>query len=151
MTVLFPAYACVWLYRVSHYFHERRRARLARFIWNLNVLVTGADLSVSADVGGGLVIPHPAGVSISGTAGRNLTVMALAGIGGEVTGSADGPEPGLPALGDDVSLAHRAGIRGPVRIGDGVRISAGCIVTTDVEAGVTIGVPPLRIHQKPVA
>ena len=139
------AYLCVWLHRISHYYYTNRCVCLAGVFWQLNMLLTGADISPAADIQGGLVIPHPAGVSITAIAGRNLTVMALSGIGcGMSEHRPDRLARAVPVLGDNVYLSYHAGIHGPVKIGNGAHISPGCIVTTDVDAHTTIAGPPVR-------
>lgn len=133
---VFPAYACVWLHRLSHYLHRRGRVRPARVAWHLNLLLTGADICPSADLAGGLVIPHPAGVVLAGTAGRDLTIMAQAGLHGG------------PILGDGVHLGAHAGVHGAVRVGNGVHVEPGCCVTTDISDHTTVDGPPPRFRSR---
>jgi len=133
---LHPSFLCVWLYRLSHYLLGHGRGLASRLLWQLNLFLTGADIHPRCDLGGGLLILHPVAASLSGHAGRNLTVMARAGIGGELARLDDvGAGPGLASLGDDVVLGSHAGVLGPVRVGRGVSIAAGCIVTKDVPPG----------------
>jgi serine O-acetyltransferase len=123
----------VLLHRLSHHCHRRGHRWLARFWWHLNTTLTGADISSPADLGPGLVILHPMGVAIAGKAGRNLTVMACSGLGGELGRREDkGAGPGLPVLGDDVWIETHSGVMGPVRVGHRVRIGAGLPVTFDI-------------------
>lgn len=130
---LHPSYACVILYRWSNYFAQRRRRLIARFLWHLNILLTGADISELAQVGEGLVILNPPGTAISGVAGRNLTLMPCSGLGSEVGRFDDiGGGPGQPVVGDDVLIEAHAGIMGPVRVGSRVHVAAGIGVTQDV-------------------
>jgi serine O-acetyltransferase len=143
--LLHPSYVCACLYRLSHYFHCCGHKFLARFLWHLNSYLTGADLPPAASIGPGLVIAVPAGTTICGTVGRNLTVMSAAGIGGEVGRWNDvGAGPGLPLVGDDVLLEPHAGILGPVRIGNNARIGPGVAVVTNVPAGLHLIGPPAR-------
>ncbi len=131
--VLHPGYLCVMLYRVSHYLHGKRRRLLARFVWHLNTLLTAADISPPCRIGEGLVILHPAGIAVSGNAGRNLTIVGLTGLGSEFGRRDDvGAGPGLPVLGDDVVLETNTGVLGPVRIGNRVRVRSGCTAVRDV-------------------
>jgi acetyltransferase-like isoleucine patch superfamily enzyme len=68
-----------------------------------------------------------------GHAGRNLTVMPCAGLGGEIGRRHDaGAGPGVPFLGDDVVLEPHCGVLGPVRVGNRVRVPAGIGLTRDV-------------------
>lgn len=128
-----PAYVCVALYRLSNHLFRAGHRRSARLLWHLNLVLTGADISEPADLGPGLVVMHPPGTAIMGTAGRNLTVMACAGIGGELGRREDvGAGPGLAVLGDDVVLEPHSGVLGPVRIGHRVRVGAGIAIARDV-------------------
>lgn len=130
---LHPSYICVLLHRLSHHFHRAGRRHLARLFWHANVLITGADISPPADIGEGFVVMSPAGVAVSGKAGRNLTLMPLTGLGGEVGRREDiGAGPGLPVLGDDVVIEPYSGVLGPVRVGNRVRIGAHVVLTRDV-------------------
>jgi serine acetyltransferase len=137
--VLYPPYLCILLHRLSHHLWTRGHGLGARLLWHLNILATGADIHPHCDLGGGLLIPNPVAISLSGRAGKNLTVMARAGLGGELSRREDvGAGPGLPFLGDDVGLAPHAGVLGPVTIGGGVRVAPGCVVTRNVPRGAVV-------------
>lgn len=130
---LHPSFVCTVLHRVSHHLFRRDRRILARAVAQLNMVLTGADIAEPSDLGGGLVIVSPAGVSIYGSAGRNLTVMPLAGLGGQLGREEDvGAGPGLPLLGDDVVLEPYCGVLGPVRVGDRVRVCTGVALAQPV-------------------
>lgn len=142
---------CVLLYRISNHLFRARRRYLARMVWHANTVLTGADISPPADLGEGLVVLGPAGTAIMARAGRNLTVMPLAGIGSELGRRQDvGAGPGLPVLGDDVILEPHSGVLGPVRIGDRVRVGAGALATTDLEDDTRLEAPPPRFIKKRV-
>lgn len=146
---LHPSYLCVRLYRISNYFYRAGHRWVARFFWHLNTLVTGADISPPSDLGEGLVIVSPAGVAITADSGRNLTVMPLAGIGSEIARRLDiGAGPGIPVLGDDVILEPHAGVLGPIRVGDRVRVAAGALVLKDVPADTVVEGPPVRFLKR---
>ena len=145
--LLFPAYLCVWLYRWSHYFHRKGFLRVARACWLANVYLTGADIAPRSRIGGGLYIPQPAGVFICGHAGSRFTVMVGGMIGPSCVGSEDeSASPAIPEIGDNVTVSHHAGVQGPVRIGNDVFISPGCIVYKSTGNGVTLLAPDLRIR-----
>ncbi|MDO9091238.1 MAG: hypothetical protein Q8R98_22305, partial [Rubrivivax sp.] len=147
-----PAFICVLLHRLSHHCHRRGHRRLARLWWHLNTFATGADISAPADLGPGLLIQHPMGVSIAGRAGRNLTVMACSGLGSELGRREDvGAGPGLPLLGDDVWIEPHSGVMGPVRVGHRVRIGAGMPVAQDVADDTELQSPPPRIVARVMA
>jgi len=152
-TLLFhPSFVCVFLYRISHQFFRAGHRYLARVVWHLNSLLTGADIAAPADLGEGLVIMSPPGTAIMGTAGRNLTVMPCAGLGGEVGRREDiGAGPGLPVLGDDVILEPHCGVLGPVKVGHRVRVPAGIGLTQDVPDDMLVEGPrPRFLHRRDV-
>ncbi|MCZ4316092.1 hypothetical protein O4H66_22050 [Comamonadaceae bacterium G21597-S1] len=149
---LHPAFVCVLLHRLSHHCHRRGHRWLARLWWHLNTMASGADISAPADLGAGLLIPNPMGVAIAGRAGRNLTVMAGSGLGGELGRREDvGAGPGLPWLGDDVWIEARSGVMGPVRVGDRARIRTGLPVASDVPDDTDVRWPPPTITERAAA
>jgi serine acetyltransferase len=144
----FPALTCVRLYRYSHFFHATGRRRAARWCWLVNVYLTGADIAPGSEIGGGLLIPHPAGVAVHGRAGCALTLLAQSGIGAPL--GRDGRWRGLdeaPRLGHSVHLAHHSGVYGPVSVGDRVRVCSGCIADRQVENDATLVSRPLRLRR----
>ncbi len=139
------SFLCVVLFRLSHYFYCARHTWLSRILWHLNCLLTGADISEPAEIGAGLVILHPAGTALMGTIGRNLTVMACAGIGGEVGRDEKVASwPGVPLVGDDVVLEPHTGILGPVIVGNRVRICAGACVSRAIPDDTVVESPRTR-------
>lgn len=151
-TLLHPSFVCVAFYRISHHFHRSGHRYLARVFWHWNFFLTGADISEPADLGEGLFIMNPSGISIMGRAGRNLTVMPCTGLGGELGRREDvGAGPGVPWLGDDVVLEPHSGVLGPVRVGDGVRVPAYTVLTRDVPDGAILEGPRLRLFRKSTA
>ncbi len=146
---LHPAHVCVWLHRMSHHNYRNGRRWIARLIWHLNTLLTGADIAELSDLGPGLLIPSPVGVALMGRAGRNLTVLPCAGLGGEMGVSRDiGGGPGLPVVGDDVTIGPHSGVLGPVCVGDRVMLEActGCV--RDVASDHVVASPALRVFQR---
>lgn len=145
LLIFHPSFICVLLYRLSNHFFRAGHRYLARFFWHLNVLITGADISAPCDFGEGLVIMSPAGIAMTAKAGRNLTVMPLAGLGGELGRREDvGAGPGVPVLGDDVVLEPHCGVLGPVRVGHRVRVCAVTVVTKDVPDDTVVEGPQPR-------
>jgi serine acetyltransferase len=137
------------MYRISNHLFRSGHNLAARVVWQLNFLLTGADVSAAADLGEGLLILSPAGTALMGAAGRNLTVMACAGLGGELGRFNDvGARPGLPLLGDDVILEPHSGFLGPVRVGSRVRVRAGTVMTKDVPDDVVVENSPSRFIRR---
>lgn len=147
--ILHPSFVCVFLYRVSNHFFRAHHRWLARFFWHLNAILTGADISASNDLGEGLVIVSPPGTAIMGKAGRNLTIMPCAGLGGELGRWEDiGAGPSLPVVGNDVTLEPHCGILGPIRVGHRVRLTAGTVVTQDVADDTLVEGPQPRFIRR---
>jgi serine O-acetyltransferase len=142
---LTPSYVCVALYRYSRLCYMRGWRRAARLVWQVNVFLTGADLSPLSDVGEGLLIVHPHAVTLIGSAGRNLSIEGQGGLGGGMAMDDVGAGPGVPLLGDDVRMERGAMVLGPVRIGDGVRIGAGCTVVHDIAGGSEVAPHRVRV------
>ena len=144
-----PSWLAVWCYRWARHHHLRGRGLWGRFWAHLGLWLTGADLPAGVDLGPGLLLTAPAAISLCGRAGRNLTVHALSGLGGELGAADVGAGPGMPWLGDDVTLEPHAGVLGAVRIGDRVRIRSGAIVTEDVPADGVVEPSAPRVLRAP--
>ena len=132
-----PSYQAVVLQRLSHFFYARNARILGRLFWHANLMLTGADLSMMCDIGGGFVLAVPAGVVlVTGRIGRNCTIWPQAGIGGGMRSSTNiGGGPGLPVVGDEVELGWGAIVMGPIRLGDRARIGPLSLVIRDVPDG----------------
>jgi serine O-acetyltransferase len=102
--------------------------------------ITGAEIPINANLGGGLSIPHPNGIVIhaAATVGPNCLIFQQVTLG---TGGAGSP-PGAPRLGGHVDVGAGAKILGGVTIGDHAKIGANAVVLCDVPAGATaVGIP----------
>jgi serine O-acetyltransferase len=107
-------------------------------------VVTGADIPLLCQLGGGLLLPHPNGVVIhpSVVIGPNCLLFQQVTIGAT--------QDGVPTLGGHVDVGAGAKIIGPVRIGDHARIGANAVVTADVPAGATVvGIPARVVASRP--
>lgn len=115
---------------------------MAPFVRRWNVLqhhfwsvVTGADIPLTARLGGGLVMPHPNGIVIHPDTiiGPNCMIFQQVTLGAKN---------GVPHLGGHVDIGAGAKLLGPVRIGHHAVIGANAVVTRDVpENRVAAGVP----------
>jgi serine O-acetyltransferase len=92
-------------------------------------VVTGADIPLNCQIGGGLLLPHPNGIVIHPRAmiGVNCLIFQQVTVGSR---SGDG----LPTIGGHVDIGAGAKILGDVMIGDHARIGANAVVTQDVPA-----------------
>ena len=101
-------------------------------------VITGADIPLNCEIGGGLLLLHPNGVVIFPDAviGPNCQIFQ------QVTIGVGGSRPGAPVLGGHVDVGAGAKILGGVKIGDHALIGANAVVLQDVPPGTTaVGVP----------
>jgi serine O-acetyltransferase len=149
---LFPNVFAVGFYRLARELGRRGLAPVARLLQIVNLTLTGAEIDWRADIGPGLFLEHPHGVTIGDgvVTGRN-TVLGL----GVLLGATfhDPAKTGFPTLGDDVEVWAKASVLGPVRVGDGAVIGAHAVVVNDVPpAAVARGVPARGyVEGQPVA
>jgi serine O-acetyltransferase len=123
----------------------RQRGPLGRWLaryWVLDhrfwSVVSGAEIPLNCQIGGGLRLPHPTGVVIHPNAviGPNCVIFQQVTLGGE------NRETGYPVLGGNVDVGAGAKVLGGVKIGDHARIGANALVLSDVPAGaMAVGVP----------
>ncbi len=145
--LLYPSYQAVFLYRWARYWFSRGNRLLARFLWHLNLTLTGAEITLLTRIGGGFVIDSPLATALMARAGRNLTVHAHAVVGGGMARRDVGAGLGIPLLGNDVDLGCGAIVLGPVVVGDGAHIGPGAIVLRDVPRGGAVHAPTPRVRR----
>jgi serine O-acetyltransferase len=100
--------------------------------------VTGAEIPLSCQIGGGLLLPHPNGVVVHPAAriGPNCLLMQ------QVTLGTGARSPGAPTLAGHVDVGAGAKVLGEVTVGAHAVVGANAVVLCDVPAGSTaIGVP----------
>lgn len=105
-------------------------------------VMTGADIPLTCDIGGGLLIPHPNGIVIHPHAriGVNCLIFQQVTIG--TRGS-----PAVPIIEGHVDIGAGAKILGSVRIGAHARIGANAVVLGDIPAGTdAVGMPARTIQ-----
>ena len=111
-------------------------AGLIRRYWVLEhrfwSVVTGADIPLNRQIGGGLLLTHPNGVVIHPKSPIGVNCLLFQ----QVTTT------GNVIIGGHVDIGAGAKILGPVTIGDHARIGANAVVTSDVPAHATaVGIP----------
>lgn len=121
--------------------YQASRNGLARRWWVLQhrfwSIVTGAELPIDCEIGGGLSMPHPNGIVVHGQCriGVNCLIMQQATLG-------TNGYMGAPVIGDGVDIGPGAMVLGPIRIGDGAMIGALSLVDKDVAADdIVYGIP----------
>jgi serine O-acetyltransferase len=110
----------------------RKLLLLRHRFWSV---VSGADIPLNCQIGGGLLIPHPNGIVIHPAAviGVNCLIFQQVTIGSR-TGE------GLPVIGGHVDIGAGAKVLGNVIIGDHAKIGANSVVTKNVPAhGTAVG------------
>lgn len=120
----------------------RKWAALRHRFWSV---VTGAEIPLNCQIGGGLRLPHPNGIVIHSDArvGPNCFIFQQVTIGTR-TGMRSGE--GVPVIGGHVDIGAGAKILGNVRIGDHACIGANAVVLNDVPAGKTaVGIPAVIV------
>ncbi len=112
-----------------------RVAVLRHRFWSV---VTGAEIPLNSQIGGGLAIPHPNGIVINPGAAIGPNCLILQ----QVTIGYGGKIPGNPTLGGHVDVGAGAKVLGGITVGDHAKIGANAVVLTDVPPGATaVGVP----------
>jgi serine O-acetyltransferase len=129
--------------RLYQYWHSREgivalvSAKLAALRYQFWSIVTGAEIPLNCNIGGGLLIPHPNGIVIHPDAkiGVNCLIFQQVTIG--TRGS-----PGVPMIEGHVDIGAGAKILGPVHIGAHAKVGANAVVVSDVPSGaVAMGIP----------
>ncbi|MEO7184758.1 MAG: hypothetical protein ABIY86_05605 [Rhodoferax sp.] len=112
---------------------RRKFAVVHHRFWSV---VTGADVPLNCQIGGGLLMPHPNGIVIHPEAriGPNCLLFQQVTIGYR--------KGGVPTIGGHVDIGAGAKILGSIVIGDHAVIGANAVVLRDVPFGCTaIGIP----------
>lgn len=91
-------------------------------------IVTGAEIHLNCQIGGGLLIPHPNGIVVHPEAviGINCLIFQQVALAGRVE------------LGTHVDIGAGAKIIGPLVIGDNARVGANAVVLIDVSPNKTV-------------
>ncbi|MEY8211933.1 MAG: serine acetyltransferase [Gammaproteobacteria bacterium] len=114
----------------------KKMAVIQHRFWSV---VTGADIQLNSNLGGGLLITHPNGIVIHPAVkiGPNCLIFQQVTIG-----SRDG---GIPTIGGHVDIGAGAKIIGEIKIGNHVRIGANAVVLTDVPDGCSVAGIPAKL------
>lgn len=132
---------------IRAYQAHKRRGRIAWPLQKWAVIrhrfwsaVSGADIPLNCDIGGGLLLPHPNGVVIHPSAriGPNCLIMQ------QVTlGTRGGPQ--APVLEGHVDVGAGAKVLGGIRLSAHSIVGANAVVLHDVPRGATVVGIPARI------
>ena len=128
-------------FRIRQALKRRRVPIVGRLIRLVEMSLFGAELSLHATIGTGLDITHSHGVVVGGTTIVGDHVKLL---GSNTFGNRDGHGYDYPIVGSHVLVGAGARILGSIAIGDGARIGANAVVTSDVADNVTVVGNPAR-------
>jgi serine acetyltransferase len=93
----------------------------------------GVRILPGADLGPGLCLHNPRGIVLGRLrAGANCSIFE------HVTVGTNANSDEFATLGSDVELGPGSRVLGPVRIGDGARIGANCVIARSVPAGTRV-------------
>src|SRR5882762_2653923 len=92
-------------------------------------VVTGAEIPLTCQIGGGLLVPHPNGIVIHPDAKIGVNCLIFQQV---TVGIRDAS--GHPEIGGHVDIGAGAKILGRVKIGSHARIGANAVILRDVEA-----------------
>jgi len=142
----------VWatiMFRIADRLHRRGLRPLSRIVFFMNFVLFNTELFPGADIGPGLVIPHPGGIGIAKgcVIGRDFHVMAGVRIGGGAADDSD--RDGFPRFGDGCYMLDGAKAFGPITVGDATLVAASSVVLSDLPAGVVAaGIPAHAIKPR---
>ncbi len=116
---------------------KRVRSKLVvmrHMFWSM---ISGAEIHLSCEIGGGLLIPHPNGIVIhpDSKIGPNCLIFQQVTLATFVE------------LGYHVDIGAGAKILGPLTIGNNARVGANAVVTKDVaESQTVVGIPAKALN-----
>lgn len=144
--LFYPGFHAILLHRISHFLWRKGFKFLARFISFFSRFITGIEIHPGAKIGKKVFIDHGSGVVIGETSEIGNEVVIYHG----VTLGAIKPCKGdrHPKIGNRVIIGAGAKIIGPVRIGEGAKISAGALVIKNVPENSIVFAAPGRILSK---
>jgi serine O-acetyltransferase len=102
----------------------------------------GADIHWNAEFEPGVSLVHGMGICISGSVRVGAGAILFQNVTLGTSIHPDTREIGAPELGRDVHVAPGATLVGPISVGAGSKIAAGCLVTRSVPPGSLVHAPP---------
>ena len=140
--------ACILL-RAQQKLFAKRQVRLAYLLRTIGVILFSADFVPGMQIGRGLYMPHPMGVTMGGglRIGDNVTILQGVTAG---TRTPDGSAPAeFATICDGAVVCTNAVLVGGVRIGENAQVGANSVVLSDVADGaVVLGVPARQVGMR---
>lgn len=125
---------------------KNRNFILYKFLFYLSSFFYHVEISRETEIGPGLYIGHPYGITINRNAkiGKNCNIHKGVTIGRENRGA----RKGAPTIGDDVWMGINSTIVGKIHIGNDVLIAPNSFVNTDVpDHSIVFGNPCIIKHR----
>ena len=131
-----PGLRAAMMFRLARWAHLRNVRGLTLLLSQLNFTLHSIEIAPSVEVGGGLYLPHPAGIVVFARhLGSRVTIQSNVTIGMRASHE-------FPTIGDDVLLAAGSRVIGEVAVGNAAQVGANAVVLCDVPPGATaLGVP----------
>lgn len=117
----------------------RFRSKLIVLRYRFWSMITGAEIDLSCQIGGGLLIPHPNGIVIhpDSIIGINCLIFQQVTLAGIVE------------LGMHVDIGAGAKLLGPLKLGNHVKVGANAVVTASAGDNVTLVGMPAKVIKHP--
>jgi serine O-acetyltransferase len=139
--------ACL-IVRAQQCLHRSGHARPANYLRMLGNLLLSADFGPGMQIGRGLYLPHPSGVTVGFGAviGDNVTLAGGATVAARYYDPQPGVEQEFATICDGAVIGAHAVLVGGVRIGTNAMVGANTVVLSDVADGaVVIGNPARHV------
>jgi serine O-acetyltransferase len=122
-----PVIRVLLYYRLGAVLYNKGRLlRIISSVFKYRLERTGIFFSYLANIGGGLRLPHPYGITIGEgvNIGRNVTIYQIVTLGVKKSG--------YPTIGDGVVIYAHSIVIGPIKIGDESIVGANTLVLDSV-------------------
>jgi len=138
-----PGFAVITTWRIAKMLRfQTRWGHQITWLLVRMLMKRGCYISVLAEIGPGLILPHPTGVVIGEGARIGRSVMLYHNV---TLGRRAWDEPGCPTIGDNVVIYTGAVLVGPISLGEGVNVAANAVVTRDVPPNAVVAGAPARV------
>jgi serine O-acetyltransferase len=137
--------ACL-IVRAQQCLFRSGHARSANYLRMVGNLLLSADFGPGMQIGTGLYLPHPSGVTVGFGAviGDNVTLAGGATVAARYYDPRPGVEQEFATICDNAVIGAHAVLVGGVRIGTGAMVGANTVVLSDVADGAVVMGNPAR-------
>ncbi len=140
----YNGFHAVLLHRLNQAIWNMNLRAIARFLANISRILTGIEIHPEAQIGKNLFIDHGTGVVIGQTAiiKDNVTIYHGVTLGGVQRRDTGPTAKRHPTIENNAMIGAGAQVLGDVTVGEGAKVGANSVVTTDVPAHKTaLGIP----------